>query len=697
MAGDNEVLVKFKGDNDDLKKKTKQSKEDIDGVKKSSDETDESLKRTGNSGSQAGDKIGKGFKIAAAAVAAVAVGATVAVGKLATDSIKAFAEYEQLVGGMQKIFNDIDYSKIAADANNAYATMNISASQYMSQIAGVGSAFAQSMGDEKGYETAKQGMQAIADFASGTGKDVDYLMGKYQAITKATTSYATIADQFAGILPATSADFLKQAQAAGFLEKKYTDLTKVPITEYQAAVTSMLEKGVGDMGLLGNTVAETAETISGSLNATKASWQNVMSVLASGDDNAIETALNGLIESAGNFVGNISGILPNVLTGVTGLITSLVEKIPDLLKELLPAFIEGVVSVLEGLVDAIPDLIDVLTEIIPDLVDGLVKIFSSVLDALPEIVEGFIELFQALGEALTEPDMLKSLVEGISEAMTGMLDAMVKMMEDPAALEQFIEAAILLFTEIVKALPQIIGALAQMTPAIIKALVAFLTEPENLKMIGAAMLTLGWELIKAIPLIIWEMLKAWGTLIPGIGGIFSAVGEWIKGVWDGIVEWAKGVPAKIVKGFEVIKEGIKNAFQGAVDGAKDIFKKGINWIIDQINKLIKGANKVAGVLSKIPGVGDIKFDEIKHVGMAQGGFVSGAGTGTSDSIPARLSNGEFVLRASAVKNIGLDNLQAMNQGQTPRGDAPLIGQIIVPEGADPMAFSQYIGAQVRFA
>jgi TP901 family phage tail tape measure protein len=46
---------------------------------------------------------------------------------------------------------------------------------------------------------------------------------------------------------------------------------------------------------------------------------------------------------------------------------------------------------------------------------------------------------------------------------------------------------------------------------------------------------------------------------------------------------------------------------------------------------------------------------------ATGGFVSGPGTGTSDSIPAMLSNGEYVLRAAAVKKIGLDNLNKLNK------------------------------------
>lgn len=52
------------------------------------------------------------------------------------------------------------------------------------------------------------------------------------------------------------------------------------------------------------------------------------------------------------------------------------------------------------------------------------------------------------------------------------------------------------------------------------------------------------------------------------------------------------------------------------------------------------------------------------VGFAEGGYVSGAGTGTSDSIPARLSNGEYVIKASAVKNLGVDFLDRLNNSSS---------------------------------
>jgi hypothetical protein len=70
-------------------------------------------------------------------------------------------ELQQLEGGVQKIFNDMDTSQIFADAANAYKNLNMSANQYLATINDVGAAFSATMGDEKGYLTAKTGLQAV--------------------------------------------------------------------------------------------------------------------------------------------------------------------------------------------------------------------------------------------------------------------------------------------------------------------------------------------------------------------------------------------------------------------------------------------------------------------------------------------------------------------------------------------------------
>jgi len=62
---------------------------------------------------------------------------------------------------------------------------------------------------------------------------------------------------------------------------------------------------------------------------------------------------------------------------------------------------------------------------------------------------------------------------------------------------------------------------------------------------------------------------------------------------------------------------------------------------------------------------------------ATGGYISGPGTGTSDSIPAYLSNGEYVIRAAAVRKLGKRHLDMLNNGiPIPRfADGGMVGTV----------------------
>ena len=229
-----EVVFHFKGDDKDLDKKTSELGSEL-----------------GNIGKSVGGAFLKGTAVATTAITGL-IGA----------SVKGFSEMEQLSGGAKKIFDEIDYSKIEKDATDAYKNMNMSAQEYLTAMNNVGATFASTMGDQKGYDTAKKGLQAISDYATGTGADINLLTEKYKMITRSTSSYLSIADQFAGLLPQTTDGFLKQAQASGYLSSEYKKLTDVPVDEYQQAITNMLEQGVDKMGLLGNTSAEAEKTIS---------------------------------------------------------------------------------------------------------------------------------------------------------------------------------------------------------------------------------------------------------------------------------------------------------------------------------------------------------------------------------------------------------------------------------------------------
>ena len=393
----------------------------------SSEYESELAKQSESGGKLAGawGKIGTAVKIGAAAIGAT----TAAVGALTKKSIDAYAEYEQLAGGVEKIFDKANISGIMEDANNAYKDLNMSANQYLAAINQTGATFAQTMGDQKGYDTARTGMKAIADYASGTGRNLDELNQKYALITRSTSSYQSIADQFSGILPATSKGFLEQAQSAGLLKDTYTKLTEVPIDEYQEAVTNMLEKGVTDMGLYGNTAKESMTTISGALAMTKSAWQNLITGLANPDADIGQLIDNLVVAIVGDKDGTglLNQIIPAVQRAVEGIgtllqaaVPLLASKLPSLIQTFMPVAIDAIVSLVTSIADALPDIVVTIADMLPQIIETLVTgLITAIGKATPRLISA-------------APKMVKAIATGLLKGVGVLLSAGAKLISSLA-------------------------------------------------------------------------------------------------------------------------------------------------------------------------------------------------------------------------------------------------------------------------
>lgn len=381
-------------------------------------------------------KLGNGLKTAAKVGTAAVSAAAAGIVALTKQAVESYAEYEQLVGGAQKIFDQMDYSKIADDANNAYKELGLSANQYLAVINDVGATFAATMGDEAGYEAAKTGLKAISDYASGTGKNVDELSQKFTLITRSTSSYQSIADQFSGILPATSAAFLEQAQSAGILSDSYEQLTDVPIAEYQDAVSQMLQQGVTDLGLANNTVNEAFSTLSGSLTMAKGAWSNLVTGLA--DDSAdLDKLIGNFVESVGAVATNL---LPKISTALNGasklvgqIVPEIINMIPEIINENLPVILESALSIVEALVSGLSDNSEMLSD---SAILVLTTLATALLENLPELITATVEMITALANGLSEqlPTLVPVAIDAIVTIVGALLENLPLLLEAGVAL-----------------------------------------------------------------------------------------------------------------------------------------------------------------------------------------------------------------------------------------------------------------------
>ena len=118
-----------------------------------------------------------------AKVGALAAGTAVAyVGKKAFDS---YATYEQLSGGISKLFGDAA-STVEANANKAYQTAGMSANQYMEQVSSFSAALTSSLGGDtaKAAEQADKAMVSMADNVNVFGSNMEDVQNAYQGFAK---------------------------------------------------------------------------------------------------------------------------------------------------------------------------------------------------------------------------------------------------------------------------------------------------------------------------------------------------------------------------------------------------------------------------------------------------------------------------------------------------------------------------------
>ena len=179
-------------------------------------------------------------------------------------------------------------------------------------------------------------------------------------------------------------------------------------------------------------------------------------------------------------------------------------------------------------------------------------------------------------------------------------------------------------------------------------------------------------------------------------------------------QWKRTVPqttAEINEYLQAIEvdglNGISGAIAGIIAGTesmRDAFHSVAQQMVAEITAVIVKM-LILKAIQAATGTGGGGFDTsiiagnsaalgVPMPGMATGGFVSGPGSSTSDSVPAMLSNGEYVLNASAVRKFGVGFLDAMNEGQVPHmKKGGILGAL---KFISPVAMLQHFGA-LRYA
>lgn len=352
--------------------------------------------------------LGKGVvdasKVALKAVAAVSAGVTA----LAGMSIKQYAEYEQLVGGVDTLFKSSS-QKVQQYASEAFRTSGMSANQYMETVTSFSASLLQSLGGDtnKAAEYANQALTDMSDNANKMGTSMELIQNAYQGFAK--QNY-TMLDNLKLGYGGTKTEMERLISDAAKLDSsiKANDLSFGNIVKAINVVQT-------EMGITGTTAKEAASTIQGSVGMMKAAWSNLMTSMA--DDNAdtsktieefvdsvatvydniapkAQVALNGVLDMAETLLPKLADSLPDVLNDFVpklvktaiNIIRNLAQSIKNNAGEIVGAAKNVVFTFIDGVVDGLPDIIDAVNEIVDEVVDIIPDIAKKIVNAIPKIV-----------------------------------------------------------------------------------------------------------------------------------------------------------------------------------------------------------------------------------------------------------------------------------------------------------------------
>ena len=538
-------------------------------------------------------KIGSAVNAAVKASAAAVGAASAGVAALGTACINAYADYEQLVGGVETLFKD-SADTIQTYADNAYKTAGLSANEYMETVTSFSASLLQSLdGDtEKAAAAADLAITDMADNANKMGTAMESIQYAYQGFAK--QNY-TMLDNLKLGYGGTKEEMQRLLADAEKLSGVKYDLSSY------ADIVEAIHVIQTEMGITGTTAKEASTTIQGSVASMKAAWANLMVGMADDTQN-FDMLLSNFIESIGTVADNLLPRIGVVIEGmgklVAGLAPEIASALPTLTNELLPNLVELGVQSISALVQGIQENGDSLAagalSIVGTLAEGIAEL-------LPMVADTAASLAVSLADGLTESlpniipiaiETISTLVENLTENANTIIDAGIQII---IALGEGLIAAL---PQLIETIPQIVINIANVindnAPRLIKT---------ALYLIGQ--LAIG--LIKAIP-----------TLIANIPQIIHAIVEaFMAFQWLNLgKQLIEGVANGVKKAGESMATAAKNAFskfKAKITGSevatelKNIGKYIIDGIVGGIKSSLSKIANIAGkikdtLLSKLKGL-----------------------------------------------------------------------------------------------
>lgn len=614
-----------------------------------SSEYESGLDRARGLASSVGGAISAGVT-AVAGVTTAAVGlATRGVVNLTTQSVQAYADYEQLVGGINKLYGDASDTMLA-NAQQAYMTAGMDANTYMQTVTGFSASLLNSLGGdaEQAAAIADMAMRDIADNANTFGTmTAEELSSVYTALAKGNY---TLLDNLNLGYAGSQAGMIALINDAGIFEEEIDSLDNVTFDQMIQAIHNVQT----ELNITGTTANEAASTISGSIGMMQGAWQNLL--IGFSDENAdMGSLIDNVVSSVVQVVENVTPVAEQAMSGIANLIDQvapiLSERLPSMITTVLPSLLSAITSIISAVASALPEIAGVL---LPQISNVIQQTLPAVLSLVPQFIRIGGEIISAVIQGLVSNageitqaglDVLQTLIDGFAEATSGegiaqLVDTTMQIIEmigtflvenaptlitaavqlitelatlltDPSNLQMLIDLSLQLVLAVADGLVQSAPMLGNAVVAVIgNLLIALWNElPNILSTIGQL---LGEVAMLVIGLIGGLMGQSYDEVIGNVSIIFETVSQSLSDAWNGLVEWVGNVASTIsgmwldvgtlfLDGIASVGEAISGWWEALQEFGSNLASAALGWASDMIDSFVSGVLNGIGAVSDAVG------------------------------------------------------------------------------------------------
>ena len=523
-------------------------------------------------GSKITSMLGTAAKVGGAAVAVLGT-ATIALGKTALD---AYANYEQLVGGIDTLFKDSS-GKMQQYAADAYKTAGVSANRYME----ISTSFAASLISSLGGDTAaaadmaNMAIQDMSDNANKMGTSLEVVQEAYQSLARGNyemldslkLGYGGTKTELERLLSDAEQLAAAQGEVRDFSVDSYSDIVEA------------IHLVQNEMGITGTTALEAATTISGSINSAKAAWDNWLAGL--GNEDADMSALTDqLVESIMTAAGNIAPRVGEIATTFGQTIASkapeIAQRFGSALMSALPPEVSGALSsAFSGLSEVFAYIADAVESYLLPAVRPMIDGFSQLWDSLQPVVSfllaGFQQLLAIFGAGLVEwiaifAAGLGQIASGASVVVDWLVQFATWLTTIPGSISNFVTMAIGFFS-------QLPTNIANFLATVITNIIAWVSQ------MGANALSAGSQFLSNVVSFISQVP---GRVASFLGSVISNVAGFVGNFAGKALQAGQQFLSNIVNELGKIPGRVFSIGSDIVSGVWDGIQSAAGWFADQV-------------------------------------------------------------------------------------------------------------------